>query len=322
MKTWHHCAKLSKRLLATLIAVLGVSAPAFADLHIKSVERAGTDEAPVTRGETVNLQVSVYNDGAETAFFSIVQVGGCSAGEFFNIGDEVFVKDGDTKTIEFPLCINQEAISGRFTAEARFSTSIFLRDVRGGGVPLFGIIRDSTPDDNWATVSFPAVRLRNVTVTLDLVVVRDTMDSVSVGDWHVIFSVANFAGAAPGPRYGRRIFGPPFPNETDAQNVSTDETVTIGRSVRFASIAESEDLVVEVFAIDCDGDTPLLMTVTRFGGALDCYGEEEFWELSGDHDVAGPSVIQLRPAGWLRGSSFGPARPLVEFTPTISIVVE
>lgn len=194
----HSCAKLPKRLLATLIAVLGVSAPALADLHIKSVERIGA-EAPVSRGQTVDMRVSVVNDGTETVFFSIVQVGGCSTGEFFNIGDEEFVKGGDTKDITFPLCINQEGISGRFTPDARYSTSIFLCDERGGGVPLFGIISDSTPDDNWATVSFPAVRLRNITVTLDSVVVRDDMDNVSVGDWHVIFSVANLLALRRGP---------------------------------------------------------------------------------------------------------------------------
>jgi hypothetical protein len=159
-------------LTGTLVLSLGVVAPALADLHIKSVERVG-GEAPVSRGDTVTVRVGVYNDGTETETFSIAQVGGCSSGEFLNLGDDQFVKGGDTKAIEILLCINQEGISGRFTPGARYTTAIFIRDIRGGGAPLLGIFEDGTPDDNWANVSFPAVRLRTITVTLDRLVAHD-----------------------------------------------------------------------------------------------------------------------------------------------------
>jgi hypothetical protein len=195
-----------------------------------------------------------------------------------------------------------------------------LRDISGGGAPLLGIFEDGTPDDNWANVSFPTVRLRNITVTLDRLVAHDDMDNVSPGDWHVIFNVVNFSGAE-APRYGRRVDGPPFPNPEDTQNVSTGETVSIGRSVSFPSISQSETLVVEVRVIDCDHDLPLASEVSRFGGRLDCNGEEEayIW-FAGDHDFAGPAVIQLAPAAWLRGGSFV-SRPVPEFTATITISV-
>jgi hypothetical protein len=152
------------------------------------------------RGETRSCaRRRVQRRGADAK----LRHGGCAAGEFFNIGDDQFVKDGDTKEIEFPICINQEGISGRFTPGARFTTSIFLRDIEGAGAPLFGVFEDGTPSDNWTTVSFPAARLRTLTVTLSTVVVHDDMDSISVGDWHVFFNVANFAGDT-APRYGRR----------------------------------------------------------------------------------------------------------------------
>ena len=80
------------------------------------------------------MRISVDNDGRETEHFSLAQAGGCSSGEFLNIGDDQFVKDGDTKAIDFPICINQEGISGRFTPGARYATSIFLRDIRGEGL--------------------------------------------------------------------------------------------------------------------------------------------------------------------------------------------
>jgi hypothetical protein len=64
------------------------------------------------------VRISVDNDGRETEHFSLAQAGGCSSGEFLNIGDDQFVKDGDTKAIDFPICINQEGISGRFTPGA------------------------------------------------------------------------------------------------------------------------------------------------------------------------------------------------------------
>jgi hypothetical protein len=86
--------------------------------------------------------------------------------------------------------------------------------------------------------------------------------------------------------------------------VSTHTTVPIGRSVSFPSISQSETLVVEVRVADCDQDAPLGREVTRFGGSLDCNDQEEFWEFSGNHDLAGPVVIQLSPALWLRGGSF------------------
>jgi hypothetical protein len=165
-----------KRLLAIVVLfVAGTAAPAFADLHIKSVER-GDGEAPVSRGQTVDLRVTVVNSGRVDEFFRITQVGGCAAGQFFNIGDEEFVKGGDEKEIVFPLCINQEAITGRLTPAARFSTLIFLGNTLDGRVPFSGV------SDNRRDVEFPAVRLRNVTVRLDRLVVRDDMDNVSPGD--------------------------------------------------------------------------------------------------------------------------------------------
>ncbi len=252
----------------TLALAAGVAAPAVADLHIKSVERIGED-TPVSRGDTIRVRVGVFNDGARTQNFAIAQVGGCAAGEFFNISEDQFVKDGDTKEIEFPICINQEGISGRFTPSARYMTSIFLRDIEGGGAPLLGIFEDGSPSDNWANVSFPAARLRTITVTLTSVVVHDDMDNLSVGDWHVFFDVANFVGEA-APRYGRRIDGPSFPASGGARNVSTGETVSIGRTVSFPAISEREDLVVSVFALDCDGDEPFAFRLERFGGDLDC----------------------------------------------------
>lgn len=227
-----------------------------------------------------------------------------------NIGDDQFVKDGDTKAIDFPICINQEGISDRFMPGARYATSIFLRDIRGGGAPLLGIFEGSTPADNWTNVSFPAARLRAITVTLDQLVVNDDMDNASPGDWHVTFDVANFSGAE-APRYGRRIGGPPFPNPTGTQNVSTHTTVPIGRSVSFPSISQSETLVVEVRVADCDQDAPL-GGKSRFGGSLDCNDQEEFWELSGNHDLfAGPVVTR-------RQFRIAPRR---EFTANISVVV-
>ena len=302
-----------KRLLAIVVLfVVGMTAPAFADLHIKSVVR-GDGEAPVSRGQTVDLRVSVVNDGREDEFFRITQVGGCATGQFFNIGDEVFVKAGDTKEIAFPLCINQEAISGRLTPAARFSTLIFLGNTLDGRVPFSGVV------DNRRNVDFPAVRLRSVTVRLDRLVVRDDMDNVSPGDWHVVFGVANFAGAPPGPRYGREIPGPPFPDATGTRNIDSGTTVGIRRSVSVL-IAQSEPLVVNVFAIDCDGDVGLNTYIQRFGGQLTCGGQEEIFETSGDHDVAGPAVVQLSPAQWLPGGSFT-SRPLLEFTATVSIMV-
>jgi hypothetical protein len=185
------------------------------------------------------MRISVDNDGRETEHFSLAQAGGCSSGEFLNIGDDQFVKDGDTKAIDFPICINQEGISGRFTPGARYATSIFLRDIRGGGAPLLGIFEGSTPADNWTNVSFPAARLRAITVTLDQLVVNDDMDNASPGDWHVRFDVANFSGAE-APHYGMRIGGPPFPNPTGTQNVSTHTTVPIGRSVSFSRFRKAK----------------------------------------------------------------------------------
>jgi hypothetical protein len=302
-----------KRLLAIVVLfVAGTAAPAFADLHIKSVER-GDGEAPVSRGQTVDLRVTVVNSGRVDEFLRITQVGGCAAGQFFNIGDEEFVKGGDEKEIAFPLCINQEAITGRLTPAARFSTLIFLGNTLDGRVPFSGV------SDNRRDVEFPAVRLRNVTVRLDRLVVRDDMDNVSPGDWHVVFDVANFAGAPPGPRYGRQTSGPPFPDATGTRDVDSDTTVGIRRSVS-VFIAQSEPLVVNVFAIDCDGDLGFTTYIQRLGGQLSCNNQEEIFETSGDHDLAGPAVVQLSPAQWLRGGSFT-SRPVLEFTATISVMV-
>jgi hypothetical protein len=308
----------ARAVLATAAVLLspGVLNPALADLHIKSVERIG-EETPVSRGDTVSVRVSVFNDGSRTRNFAIAQVGGCEAGEVFNIGEDQFVKDGDTKEIEFPICVNQEGISGRFTPSARYATSIFLRDIEGGGAPLFGIFEDGTPSDNWANVSFPAARLRTLTVTLSNVVVHDDMDSVSVGDWHVFFNVANFAGSD-APRYGRRIDGPAFPASGGARNVSTGETVSIGLRVNVPAISETEQLVVAVSALDCDGDEPLAFSIER--STADCTDEEEFWEFTGAHDRAGPAIVRLSPAQWRRGGSFT-SRPVPEFTANISVSV-
>lgn len=190
------------------------------------------------------------------------------------------------------------------------ATSIFLRDIRGGGAPLLGIFEGSTPADNWTNVSFPAARLRAITVTLDQLVVNDDMDNASPGDWHVTFDVANFSGAE-APRYGRRIGGPPFPNPTGLKTCRPIR-VPIGRSVSFPSISQSETLVVEVRVADCDQDAPL-------GGkslALEAASTATTRRNSGSYPAtmtsfAGPVVTrrQFRIA------------PRPEFTANISVVV-
>jgi hypothetical protein len=117
------------------------------------------------------------------------------------------------------------------------------------------------------------------------------MDNASPGDWHVTFDVANFSGCRGAPlrqAYWRAAVSKSY----RPQNVSTHTTVPIGRSVSFPSISQSETLVVEVRVADCDQDAPLGREVTRFGGSLDCNDQEEFWELSGNHDLFG------RPCGY------------------------
>jgi hypothetical protein len=73
-------------------------------------------------------------------------------------------------------------------------------------------------------------------------------------------------------------------------------------------------------AVDCDGDAPLAFRLERLGGSLTCFGEEEFWEFTGDPDIAGPSFVVLSPAQWVGGGSFV-LRPVPEFTANISISV-
>jgi hypothetical protein len=199
------------------------------------VERIGED-SPVSRGDTVRVRVSVVNDGDRTRDLAIAQVGGCAAGEFFNVGEDQFVKDGDTDRISD---LHQSGGNfGPLYGSCTLQDFDLLRDISGGGAPLLGIVEDSTPSDNWANVSFPAARLRTLTVTLDSVIVHDDMDNFSPGDWNVSFEARNFASDQ-APRYGRIVFGPSFPNEEHARNVSTGETVSIGRSASVASISET-----------------------------------------------------------------------------------
>lgn len=166
------------------------------------------------------------------------------------------------------------------------------------------------PPAGMAPAPMPSVEHKDVTITLDRVVVHDDCDEVSPGDWFIGIAALN-----PGdPRNIRRAR---FPSSGSARNVHTGETVPVGASITLPQVAVTNDIRVVIEAIDCDRDSPLeavllfpfsLYTeLDRRGGDFTgllqgsrheglCHGEEEFHEVSGRDDTVGRADRIITPA--------------------------
>jgi len=152
---------------------------------------------------------------------------------------------------------------------------------------------------------------RDVRVNLKSMKVNDDCDEVSDGDWFVSMRVAQ--SGAP-----RDDLVAVFPNLTDAANVETGSDITINRSVTLQNVPVTNQIEVEINAIDCDSDgrsIPGYFTIPLFPvipeglpeldrsaldtrTAFDCDGEEEVLELSGNTDKIGIARRQFISTEW------------------------
>ncbi len=164
----------------------------------------------------------------------------------------------------------------------------------------------------------PPAALRDVTFTLDRVVVHDDCDDISPGDWFIGIAAVN-------PGNPSHIQRARFPSSGNARNVSTGETLSIGTSITLSSVPVTNSIRFVIEAMDCDANGQLswallfpfslFSTVDRDGlsptglGSTLCHNEEEFWEISGNDDYVGNADRLVTPEEWQSGRTFTLSAP-------------
>lgn len=165
---------------------------------------------------------------------------------------------------------------------------------------------------NPASQPLPAA-LRDVTFTLDRVVVHDDCDEISPGDWFIGI-------AAVDPGNPSNIQRARFPSGRNARNVSTGETLSIGTSITLSAVPVTNSIRFLIEAMDCDANGQLswvllfpfslFSTLDRDGlsptglGSTLCHSEEEFWEISGNDDYVGNADRIVTPDEWQSSRTF------------------
>ena len=153
-----------------------------------------------------------------------------------------------------------------------------------------------------------------VGIKLERVKVYKDGDSASPGDWILGLTagvmrsgrVADFSiQSAKWPKKG-------------ARNVKSGRTYRPDMEIFLRNINRNDWITIGIGVVDCDSDGPLDILDVRnviptrilakaLGALLGtknvCRGEEEIFEVSGDHDVAG-KTIEMPPQDWRRGRPF------------------
>ena len=153
-----------------------------------------------------------------------------------------------------------------------------------------------------------------VGIKLERVKVYKDGDSASPGDWILGLTagvmrsgrVADFSiQSARWPKKG-------------ARNVKSGRTYRPEMEIFLRNISRNDWITIGIGVVDCDSDGPLDILDVRnvipprllakamgilVGGKGACSGEEEIFEVSGDHDVAG-KTIEMPPQDWRRGRPF------------------
>jgi hypothetical protein len=151
----------------------------------------------------------------------------------------------------------------------------------------------------------------DIDVTLHELKVHDDCDNITAGDWVVGFIAGTQA-------MRERISLPQlmFPNEHEAVDIDTGETLPIRLSHKLTDVGPAESIVAGASAFDCDANgiftlfIPTPGSVASSGLSLftprrfDCSGEEEITEVSGSIDMLGDAVIELLPGQWQHGGIF------------------
>ena len=129
-----------------------------------------------------------------------------------------------------------------------------------------------------ACIEVPDLRNRYIRVTVDEVVVRSDGDNISDGDWHMRVLLAQ-------ARRGGRVLGEAAWERV--REVGTGDRFDPGLSFSVDAIPARASLQLRAIIVDCDGGPGA--SVNRLVG-VDCDGEEELLEQTGDPDIATGSL--------------------------------
>ncbi len=130
-----------------------------------------------------------------------------------------------------------------------------------------------------ACIEVPDMRVRDIVVDVEQVVVHSDGDNITDGEWYMWVGIELARG-------GRKVIAE---DQWDhVWNVSTGDRFDPRLSLEATDIYPGEDIVVRAVIVDCDGGP--FASVNRLAG-VDCAGKEDLLEQSGDADIATGSLI-------------------------------
>lgn len=183
----------------------------------------------------------------------------------------------------------------------------------------------------FATSAFALIR--DIGVALVRLTVHDDCDEISAGDWYVRFAIWNedFPISSTVPSLTH-------PSETSAMNIDTNQVVNLFRPLILNDVPVGNNVIVAIDTLDCDSEGlsglggfiipffPFLTeqgagfeldTIIEFADFVDCSGEEEFLEISGEHDKPG-QIIRVLSSTELNGPSEDVVLPDISLQPSDS----
>ncbi len=169
----------------------------------------------------------------------------------------------------------------------------------------------------FATPAFALIR--DIGVALVRLTVHDDCDEISAGDWYVRFAIWNedfpILSGIPSLTH---------PSETSAMNIDTNQVINLFRPLILNDVPLGNTVTVAIDTVDCDSEglsglggfiIPFFPFLTELGppvaaidpfitlaNFVDCSGEEEFLEISGENDFPG-GIIRVLSSAELNGPS-------------------
>jgi hypothetical protein len=220
------------------------------------------------------------------------------------------MEPGETRNIQIPVKVTSAFVE---SGSGKFRRHFYLADKPTPPPGQFPKFDDITRGDNVSLVEAPVLPWAyDVTFTLDKIKVRDDCDSVSPGDWKILFQVFEQPAGAAAPTRAAHVCAPscggiPF-------NISSGDTKQLGKAITMQGVKHDSSISLEVEPVDCDDgfSTEVDRRGARGGpvgvsiGVLDCSNsDEEVQESSGNDDRAGLYSIGYGPAAWHDGVAFG-----------------